>query len=207
MPSPQENGNIELDEEHQNDLDATQALVDKNLNGPVRTMHDNVTGTITRQAYDDQQAANAGVERTLQEHTAGGIAGFFGVKEAGSQYTAGTVADTTTDGNQAAIQARIAALSSRGPVLSQAANAQAASIDTTQQGQVRSRQLGLANMLTDAANGQGPSAAQAQLQAGTDASIAQSMALANSARGGSRSVAMKNAMKPTPAKKNGSASR
>lgn len=65
----------------------------------------------------------------------------------------------------------------------QAAQAQGATIDPSQQAQFRAGQTSLAAALQAQAAGQGPSLAQSQLQSATDRNIAQSMALAASQRG------------------------
>lgn len=66
----------------------------------------------------------------------------------------------------------------------QSATAQAAGINAAPQGEVRKQQMALLGQLTQAANGQGPSAAQSMLTAATDRNLQQSAALANSQRGG-----------------------
>lgn len=149
------------------------------------------------------QAANGGVQRIDQKANAGGIAGFFGQTKDQSNFTAGTVTNPNAVANRGNVDALTASVGGQNfdaqAARAQAAEAgsarsQAAKIDGTQQNQFRQGQVGLANLLTESANGQGPSAAQAQLQAGTDASINSALALARSARGGNASVAMKNAL-------------
>ncbi len=63
------------------------------------------------------------------------------------------------------------------------ATTQAAQINTAQQGQAREAQMALLGRLTQAADGQGPSVAQAQLQGATDRNFQQAAALANTQRG------------------------
>lgn len=60
---------------------------------------------------------------------------------------------------------------------------QAPTMDTGQSDQVRQQQMALAQALQGQAAGTAPSIAQNQLQAGTDANIAQQMAMAQSGRG------------------------
>jgi hypothetical protein len=57
-------------------------------------------------------------------------------------------------------------------------------VNTGRIDQSRANSMGLQNQLALAAQGQGPSAAQAQLQAGTQAGLRQQLAMAASARGG-----------------------
>lgn len=69
-------------------------------------------------------------------------------------------------------------------------------LNATQSNQVRAQQLALANALQGQAYGTSPSIAEAQLQAGTDANIAQQMALAKSGQGNpalAQRLAMQNA--------------
>jgi hypothetical protein len=72
----------------------------------------------------------------------------------------------------------------------------APSLNTLQSDQARAQQMALANALQGQAYGTAPSIAQAQLQAGTDANIAQQMAMAQSGRGNpalAQRLAMQNA--------------
>jgi hypothetical protein len=69
----------------------------------------------------------------------------------------------------------------------------AVSLNGADQAQVRGMQMGNLGMLQQASLGNGPSAAQAQLQRGTDANIAQQMSLAAALRGGSGGAAQRNA--------------
>ena len=145
-------------------------------------------------AGNTAQANEGGVNTSEQSTSAGGIQGFFGVKQDAHQYTAQNVADTTTDANKQMIAGQMTGL--QGQVAPQATATQAGHVAINQapQDQFRQQQMGLAAALTNQMNGTGPSAAQAQLQAGTDASINSALALARSVRGGNQSVAMKNAL-------------
>lgn len=149
------------------------------------------------------QSANGGVNRIDQTANAGGISGLFGATKDVSNFTAGKVDQSSLQGDRANLDALTNSIGGQNfdataatsqAAKSQAAKSQAAVIDQNPQNQIRDRQAGLADILTQSANGQGPSAAQAQLQAGTDASISSALALAHSGRGGSSSVAMKNAL-------------
>lgn len=59
--------------------------------------------------------------------------------------------------------------------------------------QARNQQMGLAAMLQQAAMGQGPSAAQSQLQSATDRGMQQAMAMAASGRGDNTALNFRNA--------------
>lgn len=150
-------------------------------------------------AVVDAQSQNAGVQRADVQQSAGGISGFFGGKETGNQYTAGSVKDTTTDANQANLQARIAELKSRGTQTAQAATmgptAQAGQvgINMSPQDQFRAQQMALGNQLALQAAGQGPSAAQAQLQAGSEQNLANALAQAATYRGGNAAAGFRQA--------------
>lgn len=70
------------------------------------------------------------------------------------------------------------------PNIQQVAAPTAAQINMQPQGQFRDTQAGLINQLTGQAMGTGPSVAENQFRAATEANLAASMAQANSARGG-----------------------
>jgi len=113
----------------------------------------------------------------------------------------GTTAQGTTAQAGAPIQAaHVDPMSFGGPMSAGAASSGAAAlaqailaapaqtysgavIDKTASDQMRARQLALADAITAAMNGQGPSVAQQQLQMGLEAGIAQQAALAAAARG------------------------
>lgn len=148
-----------------------------------------------------------GVTESSQETSQGGAAGFFGAKEGFNTYTA---EDTSGDqtfrqreaDNRAMIQNRANAVQAGtirqiSGLPNKAAGAVAGKTDQSAQAEARAGQMRLAQALELAANGQGPSAAQVQLQRGRDQNIAQAFALANSARGvnplGAQRAAMANA--------------
>lgn len=86
--------------------------------------------------------------------------------------------NSQASGAQTAISNRYKALTDPN---NQAYNAQASTAGPVAMNpEMRQNQSGLANMLMQQAQGQGPSAAQAQLQAGTDAAINSQMAMARS---------------------------
>jgi hypothetical protein len=68
-----------------------------------------------------------------------------------------------------------------------------AQLDQTAANEVRAQQMGLAQFLGQTATGSGPSAAGAVLQAGSDQSMADAMALARSSRG-NQGIALKQAL-------------
>jgi hypothetical protein len=80
------------------------------------------------------------------------------------------------------------------PNVQQVAAPTAAQIDMQPQGQFRDTQAGLINQLTGQAMGTGPSIAENQFRAATEANIAASMAAANSARGGANPALQRAAM-------------
>ncbi len=73
-----------------------------------------------------------------------------------------------------------------------AATGQAATIDTNAANQARGLQTALGSQLLAASQGQGPSAAQAQMGKATDAAVAQQLGLAASSRG-NPAIALRNA--------------
>lgn len=155
-----------------------------------------------RNALLDAQAQNAGVQRVDVQQNAGGIAGVFGGKEYGNSYTAGVINNNNAAGNAAAIDSRIAGVDARRPQTMGATIAGNASVDQRVADQSRvlaggarnAQQNFLQSLEMSAAGKGGPSAAEATLQKGLDASIASNLALARSGRGGNQSVAMKQAL-------------
>jgi lambda repressor-like predicted transcriptional regulator len=135
-----------------------------------------------------EQASRGGVDVASATANAGGIAGFFGGKEETQHFTAGRVEDPNMQRNQARIAAEIAGINRRPD--QQLAGAQMARTDAPW---VRG-QADLARQLAMASQGFGPSAAQAQLQMGTDQARAAAMSLARSGRAGGSGAAMKQAL-------------
>ena len=162
-------------------------LADPNSNGAARPGYANP-------AAGDQAVDGNGVTTSTTDTGASGIGGFFGAKDDFVKYNAKTVNDTTTDANKAMLDSRIAEISARPFVDATSTHAGHVGIDAAPQDQFRAQQMGLAGVLTNQMNGVGPSAAQAQLQAGTDASINSALALARSQRGGNQAFAMKQAL-------------
>lgn len=80
-----------------------------------------------------------------------------------------------------------------------AAQATAAKIDQSQQGQFRNQQQQLANQLAAQAQGQGPSLAAGQLQQATNRNIAQGMAMAASQRGATAGQGLRQVAQQTAA--------
>jgi len=78
------------------------------------------------------------------------------------------------------------------PITVGAATGQAAKIDTGAANQARGLQTALGSQLLAASQGQGPSAAQAQMTKATDAAVAQQLGLAASSRG-NPAIALRNA--------------
>lgn len=186
--------NFELDEETKRRNAAVQQAADATFNGPAGgQIRDAVASRAIQRNNLDQQAREAGVNTSDQERSAGGIAGFFGAKETGSQFTAQGVEDTTTDPNRQAVNDRIGAIAARPQAAMQAASSQAAQLDASQSDQTRGRQMSLADSLAASAAGRGPSAAQSQLNLATDRNMKQALSLALSARGGNQIAALKQA--------------
>lgn len=130
--------------------------------------------------------AENGVRKATSETSAAGVAGWFGGKDEFNSFSPEQVADTTSAASRAAINNRIAKIDSRQVAQAQGAQATAATAGPVQlgaQNQNRSRQSSLADTLTRAMNGQGPSVAQQQLQNATDRNMKQALALQASARG------------------------
>ncbi len=134
------------------------------------------------------QAARAGLGTTDAQTAAGGLPGAFGQTDPTVRYTVNNIADTTTAGHQARINALQASIGARPNERMTGAR-----LDQTQADQIRGRQMGLADALTLSAAGQGPSAARSTLTAGSDQAMADAMALAKSSRG-NPGAAMKNAL-------------
>lgn len=134
-----------------------------------------------KQDQKEQDSLTGGVRQTggggLSESSrqvAGGVLGLG--HETVKQYTSDPGAwQNQAGGVQNAIDARYKALTGPGNVAPQSAGVQAADSTT-----MRQRQTGLADMLYQQAMGAGPSAAQAQLQAGNDAAINAQMSMARS---------------------------
>ncbi len=148
-------------------------------------------------AQTNDQARRGGVEVADATANAGGIAGFFGGKETTQHFTAGQTQDNTTAGNKAMLAAQIAEMNGR-PIarMDNTASMQAATAagpDLSGSNDWRSQQAALAGQLANAAAGNGPSAAQSQLQAATDQNMHAALALARSGTG-NQSAAMKQAL-------------
>lgn len=144
-----------------------------------------------RQIQNNQQLANAGVQETIgTQVNAGGIGGFFGDTKGYPIYTPQQYTDPNYANNKtqlAVLQGELDKMPSRfagAGNSGEAATAQGALIDPTQQAQFRQQQMGLAQQLMSQANGQGPSVAGSQLQQSTEQNLQAAMAQAASARGG-----------------------
>lgn len=155
-------------------------------------------------AVNAEQSARGGVEVGDATGRQGGIGGIFGGKEVQKRYTAGRTEDPNAAANANMLANRITGIENRGNVQAQAASMgpaaqmqsssmQAANVDQSQANQFRAGQQGLVGMLGNAAAGNGPSAAQAQLQQATDQNLNAQLALAKSGSGNG-SIAMKRAM-------------
>lgn len=132
-----------------------------------------------------QSSGEGGFTQTDVSTAAPGIGGFFGATESYPIYTPNMLKDPNYQGNRALIEsARTAAAATptqsmtgatiaTGPQDASRSNALA----------VRGRQMSLADMLTASASGTGgPSAAEAMLRKGTDASMRGAVSLARSSR-------------------------
>jgi hypothetical protein len=131
------------------------------------------------------QSENGGVQRVDQQGVMPGIGGLFGMTRDQSNFTAGPVSTSALDATAGRADALGASIAGR-----QNVQATGATIDTTKADQGRvaatatgARQSGLADILTASAMGNGPSAAQMQLQRATDSNTAKAAALAASGRG------------------------
>ncbi len=110
-----------------------------------------------------------------------------------SQMALGTHFDPTYGGATTGVNNALGAFNAGGRYTPQQVSAQTVGVNGANQNQIRGRQLANLDVLKNASLGKGPSAAQAQLQAGTDANISQQMALAASARGVNSAAAQRNA--------------
>ncbi len=136
-----------------------------------------------------RQVAATNVSEGTTQTGAGGISGFFGVKEDSPVYTANQVGgNAQTQANKAKIDAMIDSLGERenstmrasqvDARLGQTGNISQAAPDAT-----AAKQNALLDSIAAAANGQGPSAANATLQSATDRNLAASLAQASAAGG------------------------
>lgn len=131
-----------------------------------------------------------------------GIGGLFGARRQIPIYRTTTQVDPNYAANRNAIGQQMNRVAGAPTQTMSPSFAGAARIDQSQAQQARSMGLAARTQQTDFVNalrGQafgtsGPSAAQAQLQAGTDAAMSSALALARSGRGGNASVAMKSAL-------------
>lgn len=134
----------------------------------------------------------------LQRRTETVDKGIFGGLQQVYDYNTTTRQDPRYEQNRAAIMAMMQRAppteEARAAVNYGATRAQGATINQGPQGEIRSQQAGFLGVLRDAAMGNGPSAAMAQLNLGTDRAMSGAMSLANSQRGGNRSVALKQAL-------------
>ncbi len=116
-----------------------------------------------------------------------GSVGSIGARNVGDNYMAyvpDTIYNNALAGQMRDIGAQRVGLQNQQVPFMDAALANGATIDQSQQAQFRNQQLQLSNALMAQANGQGPSVAGAQLQQSTDMNLQAALAQAASSRGG-----------------------
>ena len=123
----------------------------------------------------------------------GGLAGFFGQEKDYPVFAPGVLQDGTDAGNRQIAYDQMSRVMGLPTQTMQGAQMQGAQMQMGPQEQYRAKQMALAGMLNQQAMGQGPSAAQAQLQMGSDRAMQQAMALGASYRGGNALAGMRQA--------------
>lgn len=136
--------------------------------------------------------SGTGVNQSTINVNAGGINGLFGQKQPDEAFTAGGFVDPNFDADKQGLNAAMQSLQGQhAPQMQAAQIGQVAGLPTDN----RQMMSQLGQTLMASANGDGPSAAQAQMGLATDANMQNALALAASApgHGGNFSAAMKQA--------------